>query len=69
MADYRLNATPASVTRTVDGACIPNNPSNGDWLTYQAWLADGGVPDPYSAPLAVDPLDMKTAAEILNVGA
>jgi hypothetical protein len=47
MADYQLMATDQSVTRTVDGACIPNDMANRDWEEYQRWLSDGGVPDPY----------------------
>jgi hypothetical protein len=49
MADYQLTATD-SVIRTADGACIPNDPANRDWVEYQNWLADGGVPDPYVEP-------------------
>jgi hypothetical protein len=50
MADYQLTATDASVIRTEDGACIPNDPANRDWVEYQKWLADSGVPDPYVEP-------------------
>ena len=51
MADYQLTAID-SVLRTADGAYIPNDPANRDWVEYQAWLADGGVPDPYVPPPA-----------------
>jgi N-acetylmuramoyl-L-alanine amidase len=50
MAEYQLTATDASVIHTVDGAYIPNDPDNRDWVEYQDWLAKGGVPDPYVLP-------------------
>ena len=55
MADYQLTATDSTVIRTEDGACIPNDPANRDWVEYQAWLKDGGVPDPYVEPEPVPP--------------
>ena len=54
MADYQLTATD-SIIRTEDGACIPPDPANRDWVEYQEWLADGGVPDPYVEPEPVPP--------------
>ena len=52
--EYQLTAT-ESVIRTADGASIPNDPANRDWVEYQQWLADGGVPDPYVPPDPVAP--------------
>jgi len=34
------------VLRFPDGAHIPDDPRNGDWQTYTAWLEAGGVPLP-----------------------
>jgi hypothetical protein len=69
MADYQLTATDATVIRTEDGACIPNDPANRDYAEYLQWLADGGVPDPVP-PKVVATLDSvgnaKTAAQILG---
>jgi hypothetical protein len=53
-AAYQLTAT-ESVIRTEDGAIIPDDPANRDWVEYQAWLAAGGVPDPYVPPPVVPP--------------
>lgn len=44
MADYQF--TDWGVLRLSDGAFIPDAGDNRDWQQYQAWLADGGVPDP-----------------------
>lgn len=68
MAEYRLQVD-GSVVRTADSATIPSHPGNSDWIAYQAWLADGGVPDP--VPPYVDPqLDSvgtgKTTNQILG---
>jgi hypothetical protein len=45
MADYQLTQSDI-VIRTADQAFIPNDPANRDRVEYEAWLADGGVPDP-----------------------
>jgi len=50
MATYQLTAD-TSILRTADGAFIPADPANADFVAYQAWLADGNTPDPPTAPL------------------
>ncbi len=69
MAKYQLTATD-SVIRTDDGAAIPNDPANRDWIAYQDWLAAGGVSDPVKPPIdpELDSVDTgKTTNEILGV--
>jgi hypothetical protein len=53
-AAYQLTASDI-VTRTTDGAWIPNDPGNMDRVAYEQWLADGGVPDPYVPPPEAPP--------------
>lgn len=50
MADYRLTEN-TDVIRTADWTLIPNDPNNVDRIAYETWLALGGVPDEYEAPL------------------
>lgn len=45
MADYFLVYGLDGVRRRSDGAWIPNNAGNCDWRAYQAWLAEGNMPD------------------------
>jgi hypothetical protein len=35
-----------SVIRILDGACIPFDPANVDYLAYLKWVEDGGIPEP-----------------------
>jgi hypothetical protein len=64
MSEYQLTATDAHVIRTIDHAIIPNDPGNADWIEYQGWLADGGVPDPY-VPLEPVPPEPSPEDEVL----
>lgn len=55
MADYRLTDSEV-VVRTIDGAFIPNDPLNRARIDYEAWLAEGNVPDPYVTPIVIEPV-------------
>lgn len=43
MADYKLRNS--GVIRAADGAYIPNDERNSNWLQYQQWVTDGNTPD------------------------
>lgn len=51
MSEYKLGVSDAYVIRTTDGATIPNSSVNSDWLVYQAWLKQGGKPDPFQSAM------------------
>jgi hypothetical protein len=57
MADYQLTdpATGGVIIRTEDGASIPPDPANRDYVEYQQWVEGGGVPDPYVEPEVPEP--------------
>lgn len=43
---YRLTNEPEFIQRVEDGAFIPFNPNNRDYLEYLDWLAQGNEPLP-----------------------
>ena len=46
---YKLSISEQSqqfVIRTTDGACIPFDPDNTDFVEYQKWLDAGNTPLP-----------------------
>lgn len=49
MSEYQLTSTDG-VVRCLDGAIIPNDPNNRDWIDYRDWAALGNTPDPYVPP-------------------
>lgn len=46
---YRLTNS-GGVVRISDGAAIPFDDANLDYVAYLAWLAEGGEPEPYLPP-------------------
>jgi hypothetical protein len=52
MSEYKLlqkgflGRIPGGVIRTIDGAVIPEDSGNKEWIDYQEWLALGNIPDP-----------------------
>jgi hypothetical protein len=67
MADYQLATSDENgpVIRTEDGACIPNDPANRDWVEYQNWLEEGNTPDPYVPPPEPEPSPPSTEDQVL----
>lgn len=51
--NYKLLANSTSIFRS-DGAYIPADPANTDYVEYLAWLAEGNTPDPADPPPAPD---------------
>jgi hypothetical protein len=64
MSDYKLGSF--GVIRVLDGANIPNDTKNSDWLKYLVWLAQGNTPDLADpAPIPDDPTQRAQADKVL----
>lgn len=46
---YRLTKD-SCVVRVSDGAHIPEDAANSDYVAYLQWIADGNTPEPYVEP-------------------
>jgi hypothetical protein len=67
---YKLTNTDM-IVRLDDGAFIPPDPANTDWIVYQDWLSQGNTPlaaDPPPAPPAV-PTKEELLAQITALAA
>ena len=62
---YQLTAS-TSIKRISDGAFIPPDPGNRDFVEYTAWLADGNTPlpapEPPAPPAPLTPAEKLAAA-------
>ena len=47
---YTLTAHPNIIVRDIDGAFIPADEANVDYVDYLWWLEDGNEPTPYTPP-------------------
>jgi hypothetical protein len=45
MPNFRVQEA-QTVLRTTDGACIPFDPANTDYIAYLKWLEEGNTPEP-----------------------
>jgi hypothetical protein len=70
MSDYKLGRS-EGVIRKNDGAFIPNDPLNVDWIYYQEWkkfnIPDAADPDPSLVPVSASKLGLKRAFGELGI--
>jgi len=60
---YKIQKDGIGVIRLADMAYIPDCKDNTDWREYQAWLAEGNVPEPAQTPEEVAAEEAAAAAE------
>jgi hypothetical protein len=74
MADYKLHYNGSSVIRNVDGAVIPFDAGNKDYLTYLDWtktgkIADAADPNPFIQVEQPQPTIEELQAKLLELQA
>ena len=47
---YKLNQNSTSITRLADGASIPTDIGNTDYVAFLNWLSEGNTPEPADIP-------------------
>lgn len=50
---YKLTSM-NTIIRLSDGACIPFDPRNTDYINYRQWVNEGNTPEPISLPSTTD---------------
>ena len=46
LSPKNIDGRQTSVVRLLDGACIPFDPANTDYIAYLKWIEAGNTPEP-----------------------